>query len=106
MQTLFTEQTAPDEATQALATQLPIAVRGPVVEIVFPTAGVVRDVPHGLERVPDGYVVILEDGGFVRSTTYSRWSDQIAWMVSTADNTRARVCFYTLREGSISNVVP
>ena len=103
--TLFSAETAPQDARRALAQQLPIAALGPVIEVYFPTATTARDIPHGLDRVPDGYVVVLESGGFVKAITVDRWSDQIAWMNATADHTRARLCFYTLREGAITNVI-
>lgn len=106
MRTPFAEQSSIEESARALAAQLPIAAIGPVQDVFFPTAGAARDVPHGLNRIPDGYFIVLQSGGFVKATTVSRWSDTIAWLDATANNTWARLCFYTLREGVIRNVVP
>lgn len=102
----FEQQTDAERGALARAQQLPIAAMGPVITVQFPSAGVARDLPHGLDRVPDGYLVVLESGGFVKGVNVSRWSDTIAWMDATANNTWARICFYTLKEGAITNVVP
>lgn len=94
-----------DDAKRALVS-LPFAAIGPVLEVVFPAATTARDIAHGLRATPDGYFVVLESGGFVRAIDVSRWTETIAWLEATAVNTRARVCFYTLRKGAITHVVP
>lgn len=102
----FEQQTDAERGARARALQLPMAALGPVIEVQFPTAAVARDLPHGLDRVPDGYLVVLESGGCVKAVNVSRWSDTIAWMDATANNTWARICFYTLKEGVLRHVVP
>lgn len=85
---------------------LPLAALGPVLEVDFPEANTARDLAHGLQATPDGYVVVLQSGGVVQATRVHLWTSTIAWLQASADHTRARVQFYTLREGVIQHVVP
>lgn len=85
---------------------LPIREVGRILEIHFPAANTRRDVPHGLARVPDGYFVVLESEGLVRAVDVTTWTRDVAWLAASANNTRARLVFYTLQEGALINVVP
>jgi hypothetical protein len=74
------------------AARPPILLAGPVLEVAFPGAGV-RDVAHGLEVVPNGVVVLLEVGGNVQAAQVEQWTTDLAWLIATAVNTRARLYF-------------
>ena len=94
------------EEERGLPWHLPIARVGPVIEVTFPAAAAARDIPHGLDGVPDGYFIVLQSGGVVTATQVTSWTRDIAWMTASATNTRARLCFYTLLEGALTRVVP
>lgn len=85
---------------------LPFASVGRVLEVVFPAANTRRDIPHGLGVVPDGYFLVLASGGVVTATDVHLWTADVAWLMASAVNTRARVLFYTLQEGVMTHVVP
>lgn len=84
---------------------LPIAVTGPIVEVRFPVAATRRDITHGLDTTPDGYFILLQSGGVVTATDVTLWTTTVAWMTASADNTWARLCFYTLRTDAVRVVV-
>lgn len=85
---------------------LPYAAIGPILEVVFPVANTRRDLPHGLGQVPDGYHVLLQSGGVLTATDVALWTPQVAWLMASANNTRARLIFFTLHQGVIAHVVP
>jgi len=85
--------------------RIPFAVIGPVLEVDFVTGGDARDIPHGLGAVPDGYMVLLCQGGPVGAVDYSTWTDRVAWMEAPTE-TKIRIVFYTLQAGVIRHVVP
>lgn len=94
------------EAAAAALPLLPLREIGRILEVHFPVANTRRDVPHGLSRVPDGYFLILESEGLVRAVDVTTWTRDVAWLSASANNTRARLVFYTLQEGALINVVP
>lgn len=85
-----------DRARQELAT--PILDYGPVVEVLLEVAGTPAAVTHGLGRIPDGYLPVLEIGGNVQAYAFTTWTTDLAWLVASANNTRARVTFVAVRE--------
>jgi len=85
---------------------LPLAAVGPVLQVTFPAANTRRDIPHGLGVVPDGYLVVLQNGGVIIATDVHLWTTEAAWLQASAANTIARVVFFALQEGDIRNVVP
>ena len=99
------ENEAIDAATGALVA-FPLGVVGPPLEVVFPAAATRRDIPHGLGVVPDGVFVVLQSGGVVTATDVHLWTPNVAWLMASAVNTRARLIFYTLTKGAIIHVVP
>ena len=86
--------------------ELPYAALGPVLEIEFPVAATRRDIPHGLGQVPAGYHVLLASGGLVTAVDVDQWTTTVAWLSASANYARARLVFFTLREGAITYVVP
>jgi hypothetical protein len=71
---------------------------GPVVEVFCAVAGNRAAVSHGLGRVPDGYLVVLELGGQVLGVDVTQWTTELAFVVSTQNNTRARLTFVVAQE--------
>lgn len=71
---------------------------GPPVAIEFPAADTRRDVAHGLDAVPHGFLIEDADGPVYRTpgATYGR---DIAYLESSVAGTRAIVRFFTRREG-------
>lgn len=86
--------------------RLPITAVGPVLEVEFPAAGVRRDIAHGLNAVPHGYVVILSSEGTIYAVDVASWSPTLAFFKASANYTRARIAFYTLQEGVINVIAP
>lgn len=107
--TAFAQSPSELHSVQALAKALPLLPLrevGRVLEVHFPVANTPRDIPHGLSRVPDGYTVVLASEGLVHAVDVTTWTRDVVWLSATANNTRARIVFYTLQEGALINVVP
>lgn len=64
----------------------------------FPAADTPREIAHELQQVPDGYLVILSVGGTVQAENPINWTDQLAVLRASQNNTVARVIFVTTRE--------
>lgn len=93
------------EGLRAEPLALPYAALGPIIEVAFPFAAVPRDVPHGLGQVPDGYHVLLESLGVLTAVDVAQWTRDIAFLQASANNTRARVLFFTVRQGALVGTV-
>lgn len=68
------------------------------IEVTFPASNQQRDVAHGLGVVPRGFLLVWSDGP-VFAEPGKPWTVDLAWLRSSVAGTRARVIFYTLREG-------
>lgn len=86
--------------------RLPLAALGPVLQVAFPLAATRRDIPHGMGVVPDGFFTYLASEGTLVATDVELWTADVAWLVASADNTIARLQFFTLEKGAIRHVVP
>lgn len=69
---------------------------GPVVEVTFPAAASKRDVAHGLQQIPTGFLVVWSDGP-VYAEPGLQWTKELAWLRAPNANTHARIIFLTLR---------
>ncbi|HYE85055.1 MAG TPA: hypothetical protein VEA16_01780 [Vicinamibacterales bacterium] len=81
--------------------EFPFAARSKVFEVFFPTSADVRDVAHGMGETPDGVLVLTQIGGYVLSATQHLWTRDVALLQASANNTRALVMFFTLRENVV-----
>jgi hypothetical protein len=66
---------------------------GPMLEIHFKAASTRRDVRHGMDTIPTGFLVIAQQGGTVRSFDIANWTPDLAFLEATAADTRVRGCF-------------
>ncbi len=71
----------------------PFQAFGPVMEVNFPSAGLERDLVHGLGAIPTGVLVVASEGGHVQVSRLAEWPNELAFLRADADNTRARVVF-------------
>lgn len=70
-----------------------VKAEGPLLEVTFPSAAYRLDVAHGLGVVPTGYKVLFLQGGNIKAVDVAQWTDQVAYLESDADLTRARLYF-------------
>lgn len=70
------------------------------VEVHFRSLGVARQIAHQLGAVPDGFEVVRSTGALTAARV-DGWTEDMAYVTAAADNTRAILIFYTLREGAI-----
>lgn len=71
---------------------------GPVVSVVFDSAGVTRAIAHGLGVVPTGRDMRLQTGA-VYDVTPERWTTDLTYLVAPVAPTFARLQFYADSDG-------
>lgn len=69
-------------------------VFGPLLRIDFPTAGAVRQVAHGLEVRPDGFLVARATGA-VYQVQWTDWTADVALLQAPAAHTLVVGRFFT-----------
>jgi hypothetical protein len=69
------------------------------LSIVFAVANTQRDVAHRLGVKPDGFLVVHADAR-IKAVAGKIWTRDLAFLEADADNARAIVIFYTLREAT------
>lgn len=70
------------------------------LRVTFPAANTVRDIAHGLDGIPDGYVLEWADG-VVYAEPGVQWTRDLAYLRATAANVHAIVTFYIASEDAL-----
>lgn len=71
------------------------------LSLSFPAANTQRDVAHGLNAKPDGFLLVYADAR-VKAVAGKIWTRDLAFLEADAANARATVIFYTLREATLN----
>lgn len=94
------DRTIPKEVGDAIARARPASfVReySTPLEVYFPAADSPIDVPHGMNAIPDGYLVLWQDALVIRAPG-AAWSREVAYLQAETDHARACVVFLLLTE--------
>lgn len=88
-----------NQAISALRTELrpPWGAYSQPFRVTFPDMNVQREIVHGMNTIPDGFFVVYADADIVAEPG-AIWTTTFAYLRGGAENARAIVIFYTLRE--------
>jgi hypothetical protein len=79
----------------------PFAACSKIFEVYFPSNSTVVDVAHGMGEIPIGMVVLSQVGGIVYTPVGNLWTKDVAYLLASANGTRALLVFVTARENTV-----
>lgn len=77
---------------------MPWAKRSRVLDVTLAVAGQAIGIPHGLDRKPDGFLLVWSDGPVYAGAVSYAWDAKLAFLRPANADTHALVVFYVLSE--------